>query len=180
MAFRMQKKNIALIGYMGTGKTTIGKKLAQKLGLKLVDTDALIEKRQKKSIAKIFETEGEAGFRKLEGDLLKELVVKENLLISTGGGIVLNENNRKILKDNTFLVTLSAKPESIYVRVKNDTTRPLLQDQNPYQKIVAMMKERQPFYEIGEIVIQTDELSLKSCVDQIIKAYQKNEILFEI
>lgn len=170
----MPKKNIALIGYMGTGKTTIGKKLAKSLNLNMVDTDALIEEQQNRSIAQIFETDGEAGFRQLEGELLKVLVTKKDLLISTGGGIILDENNRQILKANTFLVSLTAKPESIYARVKDDTKRPLLQGGDPYHKIVTMMEERKPFYEIGDIIIPTDEGTLKSCVEAIIEAYQKS------
>lgn len=113
MAYKMEKKNIALIGYMGTGKTTIGKRLARRLGLSFVDTDAYIEKQQGKSISRIFEQEGEPAFRRMEESVLAALAEEENLLISTGGGIVLSEQNRKLLKERTFLVTLTASPGAI-------------------------------------------------------------------
>lgn len=174
MAYNMKKKNIALIGYMGTGKTTIGKRLARRLGLSFVDTDAYIEKQQGKSISRIFEQEGEPAFRRMEETVLETLAAEENLLISTGGGIVLSEQNRKLLKERTFLVTLTASPGAIYSRVRGNTDRPLLQEADPYQKIVDMLEARKPYYEIGDIIIPTDELSEKICIERIVEAYQKS------
>ncbi len=174
MGFNMRKKNIALIGYMGTGKTTIGKRLARKLGLTFVDTDAYIEKQQGKKISQIFEEDGEPAFRRMEETALKALMENENLLISTGGGIVLSEQNRKVLKERTFLVTLTASPGAIYSRVRGNTDRPLLQEADPYQKIVDMLRARKPYYEIGDMMIPTDELSEKICIERIVEAYQKS------
>ncbi len=167
------KKNIALIGYMGTGKTTLGKKIARRLEMDFIDTDQCIEKRQGRTITEIFETEGEAVFRKMERDLLKELCEQENLLISTGGGIILDPINRKRLKEKTFLVTLTARPGSIYKRVKNSKKRPLLQTEDLFGKIVGMMKKRRPFYEIGHIIVKTDTMSEGKAVTGIIEAYDK-------
>lgn len=168
------KKNIALIGYMGTGKTTIGRRLAPKLGFSFVDTDAYIEKQQGKSISQIFEQHGESAFRRMEAAALVTLAGDENLVISTGGGIILSEQNRNLLKEQTFLVTLTASPGAIYSRVRGNKDRPLLQDADPYQKIVDMLEARKPYYEIGDIIIPTDELSEKICIERIVEAYQKS------
>lgn len=168
------KKNIALIGYMGTGKTTIGRRLAPKLGFSFVDTDAYIERQQGKSISQIFEQQGESAFRRMEAAALETLAGDENLVISTGGGIVLSEQNRTLLKEQTFLVTLTASPGAIYSRVRGNKDRPLLQDADPYQKIVDMLEARKPYYEIGDIIIPTDELSEKICIERIVEAYQKS------
>ncbi|MEG0508777.1 MAG: shikimate kinase [Eubacterium sp.] len=175
----MGEKTIALIGYMATGKTTIGKKIAQKLQLKFMDTDVLIQNDQGKSINDIFKSQGEQAFRKMENALLKELLKQENILISTGGGIILNEENRRILKENTFLVTLTAKPESIYRRVQKNSERPLLNSKNTLEKIVQMMEKRGPFYTIGDLIIQTDQLEEEACVKKIISAYQNSFIEIE-
>lgn len=167
------RKSLALIGFMGTGKTTLGRRLAKKLQLEFVDTDQCIEARQGKRIADIFAAEGEAAFRQMERELLEELCARENLLIATGGGIVLDQGNRDCLREHTFLVTLTAKPSAVYNRVKNNTSRPLLQGSDPYKKIVAMMAARKAFYDIGHIIIQTDTMSEGKAIAQITEAYKK-------
>ncbi|MDO4288252.1 MAG: shikimate kinase [Eubacterium sp.] len=167
------KKSIALIGFMGTGKTTLGKRLARKLGLEFVDTDQLIEMRQGKKISEIFADEGEAAFRQMERELLGELCARDNLLISTGGGIVLDARNRECLKNNTFLVTLTARPGSIYNRVKNGKNRPLLESDDLYKRIVTMMAKRKKFYAIGHLVVKTDTMSEGKTIAKITEAYEK-------
>src|SRR3989338_3633633 len=119
-------KNIVLIGFMGTGKTSVGKILASKLGRPVADVDQRIEERQKRKIREIFESEGEARFRAFEKEAVAEIASGEGVVITTGGGVVLDPANIAALKKNGILVALSATPETIHRRVKNARHRPLL------------------------------------------------------
>lgn len=152
------KHNIILIGFMGCGKTSIGIRLSYSRKLVLTDTDKQIEREQQKSISEIFKESGEAAFRDMETAYLKKLLTESgSSIISTGGGLPLREENRVLLHKLGTAVYLRAKPETIYERLKEDTTRPLLQGENPMQKITALMAERAKVYEqAADMIIDVD------------------------
>ena len=138
-------KNIVLIGFMGSGKTTVGQVLAKELAYNFVDTDDLVETRAGMAIGKIFETQGEQAFRQSETEALSEAMTMDKVIVSTGGGIVTIEANN-ILLSKGLVVYLEASPKQIYANVKNDTSRPLLQGGNVYQKICTMLEDREGLY----------------------------------
>lgn len=138
-------KNIVLIGFMGSGKTTIGKILAKTLGYDFIDTDELVVKNEGMSIPEIFENKGQEYFRQLETAALKEAMALEGVIVSTGGGIVTIKDNEAILAKGT-VIYLEASPDQIYKNVKGDRSRPLLQGEDVYQKICTMLKEREVLY----------------------------------
>lgn len=166
------KKNIVLIGFMGSGKTTVGIRLSYRLRKSIEDTDKLIEKRQKRTIREIFEQDGEAYFRELETRLLKEAVEKrKNQIISVGGGTPVREENRELLKKLGTVVYFRVKPETVYERIKHDTTRPLLQCENPLEKITELLEQRKAAYEAcADIIIDVDELSMSQVVEKVVRA----------
>ncbi|MDE5862981.1 MAG: shikimate dehydrogenase, partial [Lachnospiraceae bacterium] len=142
------KDNVVLIGFMGSGKTTFGKELAKRCSMDFLDTDAYIEEQAGKTIADIFKEDGEEAFRSLETQVLKQLRdSRTNTVFSTGGGMPLRRENARLLKELGRVLYLTAAPQVIYDRVKGDTERPLLQGDNPYEKICSLMKERRPIYE---------------------------------
>lgn len=163
------KNNIVLIGFMGSGKTSVGTKLARALDYKFLDTDAFIEEEYGGSIATIFANEGEASFRSLETETLRKL--KQNLhgyVISTGGGMPLREENVKLLHELGYIVFLKTSKETIYERLKDDRTRPLLQGDNPMQKIEELLAYRTPIYEAAaDQVIVTDGESFYQIIKEI-------------
>ena len=163
------KNNIILLGFMGTGKSVVGKKLSRILKRELVDTDKLIEKKAGKSIPEIFSEDGEEHFRGLESEVAKEVSKKKNCVIIAGGGIVLREENIRVLKTNGILICLEASPEVIYERVKNDTYRPLLQVKDPLQKIRNLLEYRKKYYDRADYFIDTSELIIDEVVDEIMK-----------
>lgn len=165
----MLSKNIVLIGFMGTGKTSIGKILAGKMARPLVDVDAFIENQEKRKISKIFEADGEAHFRKIESAVIEQMAGLSGMVITTGGGAVLDEKNRKALRRNSIVVALEAKPETIYSRVKDSGHRPLLRGGNVLDEIRKLLSERKSFYEECDFVIHTDDQSPKESADKIIE-----------
>jgi shikimate kinase len=157
-----RSRNLILIGFMGTGKTTIGKKVAKSLGFRFVDTDHLISKRAGKSIPKIFEEDGEEAFRQLETELLRDCAAETDQVISTGGGIVTREENRQILKYAGYVIWLKASPETIYERVRRNRNRPLLQTEHPEETIREMLEDRKDSYgAANDFEVKTDGLSLE-------------------
>jgi shikimate kinase len=142
-------KNIVLIGLMGSGKSTVGRELHQRLGYPLVDMDHVIEQRAGKSIAAIFAEEGEVAFRNMESDLLEELNDSEapRRIISTGGGVTGRESNRELLRQLGYVVWLNAPVAVILERTGKNRERPLLHTEDPITRITALMDIRQPFYE---------------------------------
>lgn len=143
----MPRHNIILTGFMGTGKTTLGRLLAKRIGYEFVDTDVLIEEQTSLSISKIFETQGEAAFRQLESGLVKELALKEGQVIATGGGLVLNQSNVKVLAATGYIICLTASPEDILARVsKQQNSRPLLSEKDPRAKIDELLRQRDVVY----------------------------------
>lgn len=139
-------KNIVLVGFMGSGKTTVGRLIAAETGMPLVDMDALIEQRAEKPIARIFQEEGEAHFRRLERGLVQELAALEGHIISTGGGIVLNPDNIADFEKTGLVVCLLADAETVLDRVRHDTARPLLAGDKQH-RIIELLEQRRPLYE---------------------------------
>jgi shikimate kinase len=158
---------------MGSGKSSIGPMLAEKLNYRFVDTDALIEAKAGQKISDIFARHGEKAFREMETAVLEDLIQETNLVIATGGGIILKQKNRELLQNNTFLVSLIASPETIFERTRSDNNRPLLQGPNPLSKIETLLSERKAVYEIGNLQINTDSDSLETICEMIFKSYQK-------
>lgn len=154
-------ENIILTGYMGSGKTTVGKKVAAFKQYTFVDTDEMIEQQQHRSISEIFAAQGEQAFRDMETELLRHLIAegRERLVISTGGGMPLRAENRQLLARLGKVVYLKASPATIYNRIKEDTTRPLLQCEDPRKRIGEMLASREPLYEEGAaLTIDVNEL----------------------
>lgn len=162
-------KNIILTGFMGTGKTEVGRILSQKLGYTLVDVDSEIEKEQKLTITEIFKQHGEPRFRDIESDIIKRLSEMENAVISTGGGAVLRQENMDNLRKKGIIVCLTASAETILKRTSNDNSRPLLQVENPLQKIKELLEFRRPYYEKADIMIDTDGKTPIEVAEEIIE-----------
>ena len=165
----MKKRNIVLIGFMGSGKTTVGVRLSYRVRKPIEDTDKLIERKEKCTIREIFDRDGEEYFRKLETDMLKEAVSKyKNHIISVGGGTPVRQENRELLKQLGTVVYLRVKPETVYARLQKDTTRPLLQCENPLERIRQMLDARKEAYEAcADIIVDVDELSMQGVVSAI-------------
>ncbi len=162
------KGNVFLVGPMGAGKTTIGKQLANALGLTFKDSDHEIVERTGASIPWIFDVEGEEGFRRREREMIDELSAREGLVLATGGGAVLAKENRRHLKERGTVVYLQASIEQLLKRTARDKNRPLLQTEDPRSKLEALMAEREPLYrETADIIINTEQRSLKGVIKEI-------------
>lgn len=162
-------KNIALIGLMGSGKSTVGALLAQKLNLNFVDIDLEIEKQEKKIISEIFAQEGEGFFRELESETIKDFCKNKAQIISTGGGAVQNTANLELLKQNCTVIYLKTSPKVLFERIKEDTLRPLLQNTNPMGTLEELLIKRQKNYQKADIIIDTDNKTTIEILDEIIK-----------
>ena len=173
----MKRSSIALIGFMGAGKTEIGKALAKRLNKKFVDLDSLIERKAEKSIPEIFRDDGEAAFRELEIEVANEVAQDENLVIACGGGIILNQINIERLKKNSVIVYLTASPHLLLKRIQRDKeTRPLLKGEHKALTIQELLKFRKPFYErAAEVKIDTSKLDIAEAVQKIIAELEKDE-----
>lgn len=161
--------NIVLIGFMGSGKSTIGKKLAEKIGYCFCDIDRVIERDNKKSISEIFETEGEEYFRELETKTVKILIdTVSNCIISVGGGLPIKEGNGKLLKELGTVVFLKVTKNTVLKRLENDKARPLLASDNREQKIDELLLYREPIYTaIADIIVDVDEKEFEQILDEI-------------
>ncbi len=166
------KNNIILIGYMGCGKTSLGKKLSYKERIALLDTDKMIEQKQGMTVSEIFDEKGEGAFRVMETECLKEIMgYSEKYVISVGGGLPVKEENRELLKELGSVVYLRAKPDTIYERLKNDTSRPLLRGDDPKGKIESMIKQRDPVYEMAaDCIVDVDEKGYEVITGEILEA----------
>ena len=161
-------ENIYLIGPMGAGKSSIGKQLASKTKKEFLDSDSEIEQRTGAKIDLIFEIEGESGFRKREVQIISELTELNNIVLATGGGAVLMEQNRRNLKTRGTVIYLKAAPELLMKRTEKDKSRPLLQTGNRLQKIKELMEVRGPLYEeIADMIIDTEKKSISQIVKVI-------------
>ena len=168
-------KNIVLVGMMGAGKTTVGELLATKLNRELKDIDRVIEQEQKKSIIEIFTDDGEEVFRKLESETIEKFSNMSDLIISTGGGALEKANNLSNLQKNGIIIYLKADIEELFKRVKNETQRPLLKEQDPLEVIKKLIKKREKFYLMADITIITDNKSPEKITEEIIKAIKNYE-----
>jgi len=165
--------NIFLIGLMGVGKSTIGRKLADRLGKTFLDCDREIEDRTGVTIELIFEIEGEEGFRRREAAMLEELTARSDVVIATGGGAVLWPENRERLKERGMIVYLNAPAKVLARRTQTDKKRPLLQTEDRLARLTELLREREPFYlEIADVIINTDDLPMKKVVDRICRSLE--------
>ncbi len=171
------KTSIALIGFMGTGKTAVGKALAKKLGKEFVEMDSLIEQKARKTIPEIFQQDGEIIFRELEIEVTKEIAERKNAIIACGGGVVLNKINIDRLKKECIIAHLTTSPRIILKRTSSDENeRPLLSRPRKALHIRELLRFRKPFYErAADIKIDTSKLVINAVVEQIIKKVKENE-----
>lgn len=171
------KTSIALIGFMGTGKTVAGELLAEKMGRKFIETDNVIEKKAGKPIPEIFREDGEISFRELEIETTREVANEKNAVIACGGGIVLNKINIDRLKKECIIVCLTASPQVITERTSGDADeRPLLAVPDRVRQIKELMEFRKPYYErSADITIDTSGMSVDSVVERIIEKVKDNE-----
>lgn len=165
-------RNIALCGFMGTGKSAVGRLVAEQLHFAFLDTDTVIEARTGKRIAQIFAEQGEPYFRQLEDKIVKELALRDRTVISTGGGLVVNPENMASLKQHAFVVCLWARPEAIYARVKDQNHRPLLNEADPIEKIRALLAERAPFYKQANVLLNTEIRSPREVAQQVLHQFR--------
>lgn len=167
MQSHRQLVNLALIGFMGTGKTSVGWMVAENLKFNFLDTDEMIQARTGRSIADIFAKDGEAAFRALEREVVGELSTREKTVISTGGGLPTNPENLAALKTHALVVCLWSAPEKIWERVRHQSHRPLLHDPDPQKKIRELLAVREPFYKQADVLINTDLRSAREVAQQI-------------
>jgi len=165
--------NIVLVGFMGTGKTTIGKLIAQALNMEFVDTDGLIEKREGVSINDIFSKKGEPYFRKVEREVIAQVSKNGGSVIDAGGGAVIDEDNVKDLKKNGVIFCLNAAPEEILRRAGKYTHRPLLNVADPLAEIKKLLKKREEYYKRADYQIDTAGKSADQVSKEIIEIYEK-------
>lgn len=165
---KFQSGNLFLVGMMGAGKTTVGKLLSQQLGRTFVDSDEEIQQRTGVTIAHIFDVEGEAGFRQREASVIQYLVKRDNLVLATGGGAVLSEQNRDALRGNGLVVYLKSTVHDLWQRTRHDRNRPLLQTADPRARLKELYEQRDPLYtQVADLVIPTGKQSVHSMVLQL-------------
>lgn len=169
MLINMQARNVVLVGPMGAGKTTIGRLLARELGFRFEDSDRVIEERCGANIPWIFDVEGEEGFRSRESAIIEELSEMSGMVLATGGGAILAEQNRNNLSSCGTVVYLRATVQQQYERTYRDKSRPLLQSDNPRQILTKLFEIRDPLYtSVADVVVHTDNKSPKAVVKQIL------------
>ena len=170
----MEIRNVFLVGPMGSGKTTIGQRLARQLGLEFHDTDQVIEDRTGVDIGLIFEIEGEEGFRNRESRVLDELTALKGVLIATGGGAVLSKTNRDILRQRGTVIYLKATVEQQLSRLRYDKTRPLIQQDNREVILEELARTRDPLYaELADLTFPARNRSVDNSVERIVNALQQ-------
>ena len=163
------KENIALIGFMATGKTVVAEKLAARLGKRCIDLDALITEKSGKTIPRIFGENGEKGFRNLETQAVKEASRERGVVLACGGGVVLNGVNIKHLRRNSVVICLAAQPEIILKRVTDDGTRPLLNVEDRSERIRELLSSRASLYQSSaDYLIDTTGLTVDEVVERIV------------
>lgn len=165
----IMKSNIVLIGFMGTGKSSIGRKLAKILEMEFIDTDQEIERLTGLTIPQIFAKHGEIRFRSEEKLMVKKVAKKNNCVISTGGGVVLDPSNIAELKKTGIIICLTASPQEIYARVKRKGGRPLLRKRNSPEAIAQLMEERAPYYRCADFYVDTTHLSVDAVLEKILQ-----------
>ena len=164
--------NLALIGFMGTGKTSVGRLVAEQLRFDYVDTDDMIQTATGRTINDIFKTDGEPAFRTLEEKIVAEFVNRTKTVIATGGGSPTNPKNLASLKKHALVVCLWSSPEKIWERVKNQTHRPLLHDADPQKKIRELLAAREPFYRQADVLLNTEQRSVREVTQQVVHQFR--------
>lgn len=175
---KFQSGNLILVGMMGSGKTTMGRTLAKHLNKTFIDSDEEIQQRTGVTIPHIFDIEGEAGFRQRETAAIRELVGRDNMVLATGGGAILAEQNRALLSQNGIVIYLKANVTDLWQRTRHDRSRPLLQTNDPRAKLTELFQQRDPLYqEAADIIVQSGKQSVHALmlhlVDEI-DAFGKN------
>jgi shikimate kinase len=160
--------NLVLTGFMGTGKSALGRILAQRLGYRFLDADALIEAEEGMPIPEIFTAKGEEYFRQCETRLAQRLAGEDRKVIATGGGFVLNPENIRQLRTGSVIINLSATPEAIYGRVKACTHRPLLAVADPLAEIRKLLEVREPFYREADLILDTNSAGLEELAEEVL------------
>ncbi len=161
--------NIYLVGFMGTGKTSVGRELAKKKNWQFVDLDNLIELRQKRAIADIFANNGEPYFRRIEKETLKDVAKEKKFVVACGGGIVIDSENIETMKETGAIICLTASPEIILGRISGYSHRPLLNVRDPKKQIEFLLKLRSPYYAKADKTIDTSKLSIKQVIQKLTK-----------
>jgi shikimate kinase len=164
--------NLSLIGFMGTGKSSVGRLVAEMLHFTFLDTDHVIESRAGKTITQIFEQEGEPTFRSLERGLVEELTRRTRTVIATGGGLPVHEANLASLKTHSLVVCLWASPEKIYERVRGQSHRPLLKLENPMERIRQLLSAREPYYRQADVLLNTELRPLREVANQVFHQFR--------
>ncbi len=172
--------NLILVGMMGSGKTTMGRILARHLHKAFADSDEEIQKRTGVNIPYIFDIEGEPGFRLRENTVLRDLASRDNIVLATGGGVVLAEQNRALLKQSGIVVYLSASVQDLWHRTRHDRNRPLLQTPDPFGKLMEIYQQRDPLYrQVADIVVQSGKQSVHSLMHHLVDEIDKFRASFQ-
>lgn len=164
-------RNIALTGFMGVGKSSVGRALADVLHYDFIDTDEVIESNAGKSVSRIFAEDGEPMFRALESQIVQQLTTRDKVVISTGGGLAVNADNLASLKSHALVVCLWASPEAIWERVRHQSHRPILQTVDPLGRIRDLLAQREPFYKQADVLVNTELRSLREVVHQVLHQF---------
>lgn len=167
-----QIRNIALIGFMGSGKSTVGLAVARQLRFEFVDTDQLIEARAGTAISEIFGQQGEAAFRELERQVVAELADRDHCVIATGGGVGANPEHLASLKRHALVVCLWVSPDVVWRRVRNQTHRPLLQVPDPQARIKELLEQRTPVYRQADVLMNSGLRQLSQVVQNVVHQYR--------
>ena len=165
---RQLSANIVLVGFMGTGKSAVGRVIAQKLEFHFIDTDDVIEQTSKAKISDIFAEHGEDYFRDLESQAVKSVALMKNQVVATGGGVVLRSSNIDLLRTGGPIFCLNATPKAIWERVRSSRSRPLLRGAEPLKKIETLLDKRAPYYALADHQIETTGVSVDRVADEII------------
>ncbi len=171
----MAKRNIILVGPMGSGKTTIGNIMAKKLNREFRDSDFYIEEKTGVDIARIFDIEGEQGFRDRESNALNDLLNQDNRIIATGGGSVMRKQNQALLRSRGYIVFLDTSVNQQMHRLRRDKKRPLLQTKNPRERLEALLEVRRPIYlDLADLAVKTDRRQARKLAVDIINQLPEN------
>lgn len=173
MAQHREIRNLALVGFMASGKTTVGRLVAQRLHYEFIDADALIESRLGQSISQVFSEKGEEWFRVYERQIVAEMSAFQRVVISTGGGMGANLANLASLKQHACVVYLWASPETIWSRARRHSHRPLLRDPNPLAKIRQLLAVRAPLYSTADVLVNTERRPLRRVAQLVIVEYHR-------
>jgi shikimate kinase len=166
---KLDSGNVILVGMMGSGKTTMGRALAKQLDKQFVDSDEEIQHRTGVTIPHIFDVEGESGFRARESSVIADLVKREDMILATGGGAVLMEQNRAEMRQNGIVIYLKASVHDLWQRTRHDRNRPLLQTDDPHAKLTELFQQRDALYQqVADIVIQSGKLSVHTLMLQVV------------